>query len=498
MANPNQFLFNPEDLGVDINIPPDFNTSPFHGNDNIDTMQYPYTPFEQPTPSNTSSLDTSTTSASQISTATGSKRRKKTSSIWQHFEEEEYVDAEGVTKMRARCLHSGCSSKFALQVGGGNGHMTRHAATHAKADGEAAAIQSRINFNPDGTSRGIFVYDSARQRDALATLIAVNDLPLGFGESPGFVEYIRTAHTPSFTPVSRQTTTRDMKKLAKAGRVAMKEQLVSSTFSVSITSDIWSGRAKQDYITVVAHYVSSSWELNKRIIGFELIDVSHNGVNIANAILKVVTEFGLTDKIFAVTLDNASSNTTAMNTLIPIFEVYASKFLLHQRCACHIINLIAKSALDDLDPHINKLRLAISWLNASNTRLGDYRNYCAVINVPCHGLHLDMPVRWNSTYLMLQLVLRDQVQFSAFVNANFHQNDGEPLLVEATWHVAESIFKFLATFYESTVTLSGVYYPTSHLIVHHILEIAQHLKEYENDATLLVAVYNMKQKYLKY
>lgn len=41
--------------------------------------------------------------------------------------------------------------------------------------------------------------------------------------------------------------------------------------------------------------------------------------------------------------------------------------------------------------------------------------------------------------------------------------------------------QFLETFYDSTVALSGVYYPTSTMIVHNILEIAQHLKEYEND-----------------
>uniref|UniRef100_A0ACD5UJM8 Uncharacterized protein n=1 Tax=Avena sativa TaxID=4498 RepID=A0ACD5UJM8_AVESA len=497
MANPNQFLFNANELGVEI--PPNFNTSPFRGNDNIDTMQFPYTQFDHPTPTYTHSPDTSSSaSASQNSTTFGSKRRKKTSEIWQHYEEEEYVDGDGVTKMRARCLHPGCSSKFSLQKGGGHGYMRRHLATHAKQDGQAAAIQSRINFNPDGTPRGIFVYDATRQREAPATLIAVNDLPLGFGESHGFVEYIRTAHTPSFTPVSRQTTTRDMKKLAKAGLAALKEELGSSTFSIAITSDIWSGRAKQDYITVVVHYVSSNWELNKRIIGFELIDVSHNGENIAHAILKVVSEFGLAKKIFAVTLDHASANTTAIKTLIPTFEVYASKFLLHQRCACHIINLIAKSALDGLEPYIERLRMGISWLNASNTRLGSYRNYCVVINVPCHGLHLDMPVRWNSTYLMLQLVIRDKTQFSAFVNAHFPQEDGYHLLGDDTWHIAESIYKFLATFNESTITLSGVYYPTYHMIVHHILEIAQHLKEYENDTTLLVAVHNMKEKFLKY
>lgn len=135
--------------------------------------------------------------------------------------------------------------------------MTRHLKTHEKLDQEAALIQSRIRFNPDGT-KGIFVYDQARQREALCRLIASNDLPLGFGESSAFSEYIRTAHTPDFQAVSRQTTTRDMRKLCKQGREQIKHDLRTCTFSISITSDIWSGRAKQDYIAVVAHFVNET------------------------------------------------------------------------------------------------------------------------------------------------------------------------------------------------------------------------------------------------
>ena len=51
--------------------------------------------------------------------------------------------------------------------------------------------------------------------------------------------------------------------------------------------------------------------LEKRIIGLKLIDVAHTGENI----LKVVEDFGLTDKIFAITLDNSASNSRAMDIL---------------------------------------------------------------------------------------------------------------------------------------------------------------------------------------
>ena len=73
---------------------------------------------------------------------------------------------------------------------------------------------------------------------------------------------------------------------------------------------------------MVAHYVNAGWELQKRVIGFRLIEVKHSGENIAERIVSVVEEFGLIDKIFAVTLDNASSNAKAMETLTPMFFGY--------------------------------------------------------------------------------------------------------------------------------------------------------------------------------
>jgi len=58
--------------------------------------------------------------------------------------------------------------------------------------------------------------------------------------------------------------------------------------------------------------------------------------------------------------------------------------------------------------------------------------------------------------------------------------------------------EFLELFYDSTVALSGVYYPTSPLVLHHILEIATHLVNYENDNQLGDVVVPMKTKFLKY
>jgi hypothetical protein len=80
-----------------------------------------------------------------------------------------------------------------------------------------------------------------------------------------------------------------------------------------------------------------------------------------------------------------------------------------------------------------------------------------------------------------------------------NRKPSEPdLLTEAHWYVAENILEFLELLYDATVSLSGVYYPTPHLILHNILDIAKHLNDYENDHLLRNVVFPMKSKFLKY
>jgi len=56
---------------------------------------------------------------------------------------------------------------------------------------------------------------------------------------------------------------------------------------------------------------------------------------------------------------------------------------------------------------------------------------------------------------------------------------------------------FLELFYDSTVVLSGVYYPTAPFVLHHILDITEHLHKAETDQNFRMIAYPMKLKFLK-
>jgi len=438
--------------------------------------------------------------ASLASSTTGTGKRR--SPVWADFEEvKEVVDGEQVVSAICKLCRHRLSGKSA----NGTGHLKRHLISCKKKVDRANAVQSRLALNPDGSYRN-WEYKPDVARHELIRLIARLDLPLSIADNDAWDDYIQRAHNPRYKRVTRFSTARDLSKLYNEKMLHLKAAVMPGVSSVCLTSDIWSGNAKEDYIAVVAHYITSDWELKKSVIGFKLIEVSHNGINIAECISGVLRDWGLLDKVFSVSLDNASSNTTAMLALTPLLDGYLGYdvdpsdhtkkvyHVVHQRCACHIINLIVKSGLKRLKPCKEIFRTAINFLNSSNQRIAQFKEYCQAKGMRPRKFCLDMDVRWNSTYLMLKHLMPYRTVFSVFINLQF----GYPLLVEQHWYIAEKVLQFLELFYDSTVALSGVYYPTSPLVLHHILEIASHLHDYEHDSNLCNVVAPMKAKFLKY
>ena len=82
--------------------------------------------------------------------------------------------------------------------------------------------------------------------------------------------------------------------------------------------DIWNGRALEDYLSVVAHYLDSKWILQKKkikIISFKLIDSRHIANTIFECVLRVVEEYGICNHIISITLNNVTVDTNAIDDL---------------------------------------------------------------------------------------------------------------------------------------------------------------------------------------
>ena len=111
------------------------------------------------------------------------------------------------------------------------------------------------------------------------------------------------------------------------------------------------------FLCITTHYIDSEWMLNKRIISFKTINTPHNGTNISTLINDEIIDLGIHDKIFTITLDNASNNNVAIQRLKRFWQINDDHAkLFHVRCCAHILNLIVKDGLKRVDSTLEKIR----------------------------------------------------------------------------------------------------------------------------------------------
>jgi hypothetical protein len=171
--------------------------------------------------------DPAVAEAEETDTPTSSRVRNRacTSDVWNDFDKIYKV----VDDVRVRCLDKCKVCKCVLS---------------AKSFGGTGA-QSLLQFNPDGSAR-LWEYNAGVARSEMCRLICRLDLPICLDESSIFEEYIKKDHNPWFFVVSRQTTTRDIKKYYNESHANLVDTFKNYVSSVTMTSNIWFGNAKED------------------------------------------------------------------------------------------------------------------------------------------------------------------------------------------------------------------------------------------------------------
>ena len=75
-------------------------------------------------------------------------------------------------------------------------------------------------------------------------------------------------------------------------------------------------------------------------------------------ILEKLKEYNIRDKVIAVTLDNATNNTVAIELMrlhMPLENLIEGS-IFHNRCVCHILNLIAQVDLKHIAVATEKIK----------------------------------------------------------------------------------------------------------------------------------------------
>jgi hypothetical protein len=121
---------------------------------------------------------------------------------------------------------------------------------------------------------------------------------------------------------------------------------------VSIALDTWTSPNKLAFMSVTAYMISDAWEYQEHLICFEHLSGSHTGQNMARVVAAALQEYGLSERLFAVTADNASNNNTLRQELAQRLQQdhrvswYAGANRVP--CLAHVVQLVVQAMIKQL------------------------------------------------------------------------------------------------------------------------------------------------------
>ncbi|XP_019200246.1 PREDICTED: zinc finger BED domain-containing protein RICESLEEPER 2-like [Ipomoea nil] len=482
----------------------------------MDNISMPGTPGSQPPsssidgPSGVEAQTVENQQNEQPPTAVPAKKRKQVASrspVWDHFEA--IKDTNNVV-VKGKCIY--CAKIYHCETKKhGTSSLRNHMVSCLKNPHSMETRQSLLTFQavtsltdgqPTVGEIGTWVFNQESIRRALVEMIIIDELPFRFVEGIGFRRFIAIA-CPRFIVPSRWTISRDILVVYDEERLKLKQFLRGSSHRVSITTDSWTSIQRINYMVVTAHFIDSEWKLHKKILAFVPV-TSHKGEYLAKALENCLLEWGLRD-VFSVTVDNASSNDTAMVFLKKKMLSWGSSTVrtkyLHMRCIAHILNLVVQDGLKDCDSSVKKVREVVRYVRNSPARLKKFRDLADWLSIEQRSsLCLDVPTRWNSTYLMLQSALTYQKVFESLESdCSFKSDLGNSIPDFIDWESVGSLVHLLKCFYDMTIRISGSLYVTSNTFFTEISDLYCLLKGMvEVGGPVGVMGKNMKAKFEKY
>lgn len=185
---------------------------------------------------------------------------------------------------------------------------------------------------------------------------------------------------------------------------------------------------------------------------------------------------------------------------------------LHVRCMAHILNLIVQDGLKEIGPSIKKVRQMVKYVRSSSSRARNFLKCVETQKIECDKmLSLDVPTRWNSTYLMLDTVEKFEKAFERFdlYDGNFNSFLATDVCEDGSiagsiqcedWVNVRNVTKFLEKFYELTLKVSGSRYVTCNVHFEYICELDAYLKLCiaSDDLDLSKMASGMKEKFKRY
>lgn len=234
-------------------------------------------------------------------------------------------------------------------------------------------------------------------------------LPFAHVESEGFKNFVANLDPRVNIKCGKTFSSLKLPKLYKAMKVEMNTKTKKDfaiDIGVSFTTDCWTSRANDPFLSLTLHYISPEWELVRFLVACIPFEGRHTAQRLAGALDETIqTIFGLSmDPVKSpkVVVHDAAAN---MKATIPRSTLGLKSFICLDHRLQTMLKKIFKSipGLDDLMKQATKLA---TKCHQSALTCEKIREEAKSINDTYVKVVAPVATRWNSNFLMISSIMK--------------------------------------------------------------------------------------------
>lgn len=195
--------------------------------------------------------------------------------------------------------------------------------------------------------------------------------------------------------------------------------------------------------------------------------------------MECLLDWNIDRKLSTITLDNCSTNNSLIDHVmceIPSSTLMLKGKLFHMPCCAHILNIIVKDGLKEIDEANERIRDSVAYWTATQKREEKFEEAARQLDISLgKKLELDCITRWNSTYKMLETAIAYKDVFPRLRQREPHY---KCLPNDDDWKIGKEICGKLKVFYNVTELFSGTKYPTANLYFPQVCLIKMQITEW--------------------
>ncbi|XP_046873310.1 E3 SUMO-protein ligase ZBED1-like [Hypomesus transpacificus] len=249
---------------------------------------------------------------------------------------------------------------------------------------------------------------SKRHKDitnAITYCIAKDMQPISTVEKQGFKKLIKILDPRYVLPGRKYFSHTALPKMYAECREKVEEALQRDLTYFASTTDLWSSRTSEPYISLTIHYIDKEWNLQNKCLQTSYFPDDHTGEAIAEGLKDAFASWGLSeDKQVCITSDSGAN------------VVKAAQINKWTRLPCfgHRLHLAIERVARDkrVDRATGVCKKVVGAFSYSWKKKRDLAIAQKERNLPQHKLVTETPTRWGSRQKMVQRVLEQEKAIS--------------------------------------------------------------------------------------